>query len=415
MKILINTSSFPNTINPVSGNFILDQINNLSKIYNDVHFIICTPGPTIESVKKYSKVYNFRYFFKKYENIGIKSFSDLIKESKLNFIVIFFFSVIQLLKMILIIKKEKPDLVYSHWFTPQGLIAYLVSKLFGIPYKITIHSTDLKIFSHYFGQPGLSISRRVLKSSSGITVTSSTIFDTVKNVLNEDEIKKLNIVNFPMGIDSNSLDVINQDLNIINKLNKEKKYILYVGRLVEKKGVELLIKSFHDLSKKHDFDLIIAGYGNLEEKLKKEVKLLGIDSRVIFTGRVNKTEKKALFNKSEILVVPSSKASSDLVSEGMPVTILEGLYFGKIVVASNLTNCEDVISDGVNGFVFKSNNSASITKVIDKVIQLESKEKSKISTNALKSSKLYDSKGSSKIYYDFLIRWLTKYFDTQNY
>ena len=92
MKILINTSSFPNVKNNISGIFILDQINNLVKFYDELSFVVCTPGPTKKNILKNKKIkiYNFRYFFsKKYEKIGIKSLTDLISESKFNYIIIF--------------------------------------------------------------------------------------------------------------------------------------------------------------------------------------------------------------------------------------------------------------------------------------------------------------------------------------
>ena len=56
MKILITTSSFPNTKNSISGNFILDQINNINAFYNDIEFIVCSPGKTISKVLENKKI-----------------------------------------------------------------------------------------------------------------------------------------------------------------------------------------------------------------------------------------------------------------------------------------------------------------------------------------------------------------------
>ena len=405
MKILINTSSFPNEKNNISGIFILDQINNLVKFYDELSFIICTPGPTKKDILKNKKIkiYNFRYFFiKKYEKIGIKSLTDLISESKFNYIIIFFFVMSQLTKMISITLKEKPDLLYSHWFTPQALVSHIVSKLFKIPHKITIHSTDLKIFTLYFGKLGLIIARKILKSSSGITVTSRNILKTVDDVLEKNEKKQLNILKFPMGIDSINLDLINEDKKILDYIDLEKNHILFIGRLVDKKGLELLINAFEQFSKVSEYNLIIAGFGHLESKLKQEVKKCGIESRVVFTGKVNSSQKKSLLQNSEILIVPSDVVPGGLVSEGMPVTILEGLHFGKIVVASVYTNCEDIISNKVNGFIFKSTNPSNLADNLEKITNLNPKLLNEIKLNASESSKVYGSKGSSEKYYNFL-------------
>lgn len=405
MKIVIVTSSFPNSENSISGNFILDQINNIQAFYKNVKFFVCAPGNSLTSIKKKSNIrfYNFRYFFpRKYEKIGIESITDLIKKNKIYYFVIFFYTISQFLKLIFIVSKEKPDLIYAHWFTPQAITSFIVSKLFNIPYKITIHSSDLKILDYYLGRIGRNISKIILKSSSGITVTSKNIFKTVEIVLNKSEISDLNILQHPMGIDSIGLEQTNKDLDILKLLDPKSKYILYLGRLVEKKGLESLINGFAEFSKNSDYKLIIAGFGNLEAKMKKLVNKKKLHDKVIFTGKVGLPKKKALFENSEMLIVPSDSISGLPVSEGMPVTILEGLYFGKLVVASSQTNCEDIIENGVNGFVFEATGSESIVEILDKVSRLDSKEKNTIRTNALKSSSLYDSKGSSKMYYEFL-------------
>lgn len=403
MKVLIVTSSFPNNRNTISGNFILDQINNITAFHDDIEFIVCSPNKTINSIEKEFKVYNFRYFFiKKYEKIGVESITDLIKKNKIYYLIIFSFAVSQFIKLLQITLKEKPDLIYSHWFTPQAVTGFLISKIFNIPFKITIHSSDLKIFSYYFGKIGKKIAKIILKSSSGISVTSRSIKESIQSILNKSEIDDLNILQYPMGIDSLKIEMASKDLGILNKLEPSSNYIMYLGRLVEKKGLENLILGFSIFSKISNYKLVIAGFGNLESKLKNLVYKLEMNNKIIFTGKVGVSEKKTLFELSKILIVPSDSVAGIPVSEGMPVTILEGIYFGKIVIASSLTNCDDVIKDGINGFVYNSNSSRNIVKVLEKVTKLNSEQIDKLTFNALESSKMYDSKGSSEVYYNFL-------------
>ena len=142
MKVLIVTSSFPNTRNTISGNFILDQINNITAFYDDIEFIVCTPNKTINSIEKKLKVYNFRYFFtKKYEKIGVESITDLIKKNKIYYLIILSYAFCQFFKLLQIMLKEKPDLIYSHWFTPQALTGFLVPKY--LKYLIKLQSTQV--------------------------------------------------------------------------------------------------------------------------------------------------------------------------------------------------------------------------------------------------------------------------------
>ena len=87
-------------------------------------------------------------------------------------------------------------------------------------------------------------------------MTSKNILRTVEDVLNKSEINDLNIIQYPMGIDSINIESANSDPNILKILNSKEKYVLYIGRLVEKKGLEDLIYGFSEFSKNSDYKLI---------------------------------------------------------------------------------------------------------------------------------------------------------------
>jgi glycosyltransferase involved in cell wall biosynthesis len=126
----------------------------------------------------------------------------------------------------------------------------------------------------------------ILKSSSGVTVTSKNILKTVESVLNKAEINNLNIIQYPMGIDSINIERTNKDSEILKTLDSKTKYILYYRKTCKKKGLEDLIYGFGAFSKKSDYKLIIAGFGNLEVKLKTLVQEQNLENKIIFTGKV---------------------------------------------------------------------------------------------------------------------------------
>ena len=132
----------------------------------------------------------------------------------------------QLFKLIRVVSKEKPDLIYAHWFTPQAIISFIVSKIYNIPYKITIHSRDLKIIDYKLGTLGKKISKLILNSSSGVTVTSKNILRTVESVLNKSEINDLNIIQYPMGIDSINIESANNEPDILKILSQKSMYFI---------------------------------------------------------------------------------------------------------------------------------------------------------------------------------------------
>ena len=129
---------------------------------------------------------------------------------------------------------------------------------------------------------------------------------------------------------------------------------------------------------------------------------LNLEDKVNFLGRVNESQKKFLFNKVDLLVIPSI-TSKDGYVEGLPVVILEGMYSGTVCIASSYTNAEDIIDDGVNGFILNEVNVSSLSKKIRNVLDLDAKSLDSIKKNSAERAKEFNSKNSAVQFYDNLL------------
>ena len=396
MNILLLTSSFPNKKNEISGLFVKDQVDIINKLSPETKITVLTPGPSFENTNL--KIVNFKYFpFKKFEQIGVKSILDLTKNNKLYYIVILFYTFAMFKKAYHLLKKEQFDLIYSHWFVPQGLISYILSKIFKIDYKITIHSTGVSLLSKY-GKIGNLFSKNILRNSAGVSVTSKNVLETVNSVLSKKEMSNLNISIFPMGIFSEKFEITPTE----SKFKKFKGYknILFLGRLSEKKGINKLINAFNTFSSDKKVNLIIAGDGPLINELEKLINYYNLQDCVFLIGKVSDIEKIELINICEILVVPSIRSENDF--EGMPVVIIEGLYFSKIVVASEETNCQEVINHKENGFIYSSNEQLGLLNCLNEVEELNEDEINRVKLSAKATSRNFDTFGSFNNYKNFL-------------
>jgi len=396
MNILLLTSSFPNKKNEISGLFVKDQVDIINKLSPETNITVLTPGPSFENTK--ARIVNFNYFpFKKFEQIGVSSLLDLTKKSKFYYVVIFFYSFVMFKRAYRLLKKEQFDLIYSHWFVPQGLVSYILSKIFKVDYKITIHSTGVSLLSKY-GKIGNFLSKNILRNSTGVSVTSKIVLETLNAVLSKKEISNLNISIFPMGIFSDKFEITPKEFKFENF--KSSKNILFLGRLSEKKGIKVLINAFKTFSSGNDIKLIIAGDGPLMNEMRKLINYYNLQDRVFFIGKVSDSEKIELFNICEILIVPSIRSKNDF--EGMPVVIIEGLYFNKIVVASEETNCQEVISHRDNGFIYSNNEELGLLNCLYEIEKLNEDEIHNIKLSAKDSSRTFDTLGSFNNYKIFL-------------
>ena len=115
------------------------------------------------------------------------------------------------------------------------------------------------------------------------------------------------------------------------------KKVLYIGTIIERKGIQYLLEALHTLEKKNIFlELTLLGKGPLEEEMKKLTVKLGLNQRVNFAGH-NSVPFEYMKNH-DILVVPS-------IFDSYPNVILEGLHAGMPVIASRTGGIPDILED----------------------------------------------------------------------
>jgi glycosyltransferase involved in cell wall biosynthesis len=242
----------------------------------------------------------------------------------------------------------QPDLIYAHWYMPQGVIAQGVSRRLNIPFMFTTHASDVSVLGR------LPFSKRIiatgLRQASLFTAVSRRTAKKLMDFFSEDEwerefASKLTVI--PMGTQSiqSDLDFKEAQRHLIAAgVVDTRKSILALGRLSEKKGLEYLIDAYSMLDPhiKAEYKLVIAGDGQLMTQLRNQVVASGQQKDIAFTGYVSGTLKASLFQLADIFVLPSI-VDSDGDSEGLPVALMEALSYGKLIVATNVSGAEEVL------------------------------------------------------------------------
>ena len=154
---------------------------------------------------------------------------------------------------------------------------------------------------------------------------------------------------------------------VVNKAIFEKNgdiNIVYVGAFSNQKGVDVLIKAFSNLVKTHTNSVLhLVGNGELLKPMKALSKSLNIDNNTVFYGARKDVED--FYLNSDYVVCPS------VSGEGSSGVIKEGMAAGKIVITSDLTANKELVDDGVNGVMFKTDDSNALTTALNKVINKE--------------------------------------------
>lgn len=143
---------------------------------------------------------------------------------------------------------------------------------------------------------------------------------------------------------------------------------LYVGRLSEEKGVELLLRAVSRVGCR----LIIAGTGPEEETLKGLAEQWGMKDSVSFRGYIPPEGIRNLLRSSDCLVLPSR-------SESAPLSILEAMAAGCPVIATNVGDIPKMLVGGEAGYLFEPGDEEALVKIlsesVDGLTELDTKAK----------------------------------------
>ena len=164
MKIAIITSTFPKNKYDKVPKFIETQVINLKKNYPNFEIYVLCPDNNkkleIEVNKLYTQI-RFQYFFPKFfQTLTNEGIMNQLKNNILNYFLIPFLFASQMISLFRLVKRENIELIYAHWFFPQAVNAYLVSKLCNIPFVFTSHSSDVRIVERRIPLIGKNIIRK---------------------------------------------------------------------------------------------------------------------------------------------------------------------------------------------------------------------------------------------------------------
>ena len=210
-------------------------------------------------------------------------------------------------------KKNKTPFVLTYHCDPEiptflgGLISWVYTKTFG---SYTLKNAD-----------------RIIVSTKTYAATSRAMWKHEPAVI-------------PSAVDINEFNPEVDCRAVREKHNLEGNVVLFVGRLVEHKGLEYLIRSARSVDAKY----LIVGEGELREKLGNLVKKLGVKDKIIFTGKVSNAELPKYYAASDVFVLPSVARL-----EAFGLVIAEAMSCSKPVIVSDIPGVREVITDNVEG------------------------------------------------------------------
>lgn len=255
----------------------------------------------------------------------------------------------------------RPDVLHVQCFGPNGAYATAAARLLGIPLVLTLQGETIMDDHNVFDfAPVFRGSLRIgLRVAAAVTACSAfTLADA------EDRF------GLPLGTGTvipNGVDLT------VDRPGPEAPwpgrpaapYLFALGRMVEKKGFDLLIAAYAGLGASSGrADLVIAGAGDARPALERQVADLGIADRVHFVGRLDRDQVAAAMAGAVAFVMPSRLEPFGIVS-------LEGWRAGTAVVATNRGGAPEFIEDGRTGVLVDPFDTSQFTRALDELLSDE--------------------------------------------
>jgi glycogen synthase len=171
-----------------------------------------------------------------------------------------------------------------------------------------------------------------------------------------------------------------EDASVYELQLKDKRYVLFFGRLCRPKGVYTLAKAMADvLTRRPELDLVLVGREDPPGILNELRAILGevASARTIHMARLRHPQLFPIVRHAECVCLPS-------LIDNFPNTCLEAMALGQIVIGTRGTGFEDLIRDGENGFLAKFDDAAQLAATIHRALDLDSDQRSRIEAAAIR-------------------------------
>lgn len=264
------------------------------------------------------------------------------------------------------LKNLDADLVHAHFGT-SAIDIWPYAKALNLPMLVTLHGFDISIYKEWWesGKRGRR-KKKYPQQLLQLAQEPKVHFLAVSSAIKERAIK------FGIPADKITVSYIGVDAEAFTPgptlILERKNRILYVGRLVEKKGAPYLIDAFAKVKKEiPNAELVIVGKGKMEDQLRNQVQQLNLTD-VIFTGALTSTQVKEQIDNCKIFCLPSITADSG-DAEGLPISILEAQASGVFVVSSSSGGVKDNLINGETCFTFAEKDSNALANILSDILQ----------------------------------------------
>jgi glycosyltransferase involved in cell wall biosynthesis len=252
------------------------------------------------------------------------------------------------------------DIIHCHDVYPTGYIGALCKKQLAVPLVITSHGGDVRANSVRMQKPGIP-----QRSAAALRAANAVISI---GPFTEREYQRLlpgidNIVTIPNGVELEDYRVAVERPSGLEASIVAADYLLFLGRLVKRKGIDVLLNAVAQLPAQQRPMSVIAGEGDERQSLEGLAARLGIPAHVRFVGPVTGQTKFWLIQNARFVVMPSRD------EESFGLVVLEAYAAGRPLIGSTVSGIRDLVRGGQTGLLVPPDDPPALAGAIRRLMQ----------------------------------------------
>jgi len=251
-------------------------------------------------------------------------------------------------------RRRRYDVIHVHWPLPLALLGWAAQRGRSAPLVTTFYGVELRLVKSSLKLLRSFVAWAARRSNRVVAISSYTA----------DEVRSL--VNVPVEVIPYTTSLPTGE-----PAHRERgagpATVLFVGRLVERKGLTHLLEAAARLRTEVPLRVVIVGDGSERERLEVRARDLRVSDIVEFRGKISDDELQAAYRAADVFVLPSvHDARGD--TEGLGVVLLEAMNLGVPVIGSRIGGIVDIVVDGESGLLVPPGDAIALAAALRRVL-----------------------------------------------
>ncbi|MGH7528794.1 MAG: glycosyltransferase [Gemmatimonadales bacterium] len=360
MRILHIVTAFPRGPDDPITPWLVELLRRLRQAGHEVEVFTSSYQGSGDQVFDGIPVHRFRYFLRRWENLTHEETApDRMRRSLLYRLLPLAFVAAGMVAVWRLCRRRRYDVIHVHWPMPLALLGWAAQRARRAPVVTTFYGVELR-----WVKSALKPLRRLLvwaaRRSARVVAISSYTAAELRELVDV----SVEVIPYAAAVPAPALPDGGPPAP---RARTESPTILFVGRLVERKGVVHLITALARLQA-GGARLVVVGDGPERPRLETRAREAGVAGRVEFSGRVPDAELRRAYAAADVVVLPAVQdARGD--TEGLGVVLLEAMQYGVPVIASRTGGIVDIVVDGETGLLVPPGDAAALARALERVLE----------------------------------------------